>query len=45
MKVYQQVKYERVISNIPKMDLNANLHLTLKLEILKVKVNKKGCNG
>ena len=40
------VKYERVINkSIPTTDLNANLHLTLKLVTLKVKVNIKGCNG
>ena len=37
-----QVKFERVIVNsVPLMDLNTNLHLTLKLEMLKVKVKDK----
>ena len=46
IKEFMQVKFERVIVNsVPLMDLNTNLHLTLKLEILKVKVKDKGCNG
>ena len=40
------IKFERVIVNsTPTMDLNTNLHVTLKLEILKVKVKDKGING
>ena len=34
-----------IINSVPLMDLNANLHLTLKLEMLKVKVKDKGCDG
>ena len=44
--LYMYVKFERVIINsVPLMDINANLHLTLKLEVLKVKVKDKGRNG
>ena len=35
------VKFERLINNSPTMDLNANLHLTLMLEIPNVKVKDK----
>ena len=46
MKVDLNVKYERVvIKSVPAMDINANLHLTLKLEMLKVKVIDKGRNA
>ena len=38
--------FERFISNsAPTVDLNANFHLTLKQEILKVKVKDKDCNA
>ena len=40
------VKYEMVYNNsAPAMDINAYLHLTLKLEMLKFKVKYKDCNG
>ena len=40
------VKYERgIINSFPIMDINPNLHLTLKLEMLKIKVKDKGRNG
>ena len=47
MKVYQNVKYETIIiiKGVPTMDINATLHLVLKLEMLKVKVKNKDCNG
>ena len=46
IKAYMQVKFERVIFNsVSLMDLNTNLHLTLKLEMLKVKVKDKGLDG
>ena len=39
------VKFERVIINsVPFMDLNTNLHLTLKLEMLDFKVKDEGGN-
>ena len=39
---YIQVKYKRLtINSSPTMDLRANLHLTLKLEMWK---NKTNCN-
>ena len=31
-------KFERIINSVPFMDLKSYLHLTLKLEMLKVKV-------
>ena len=44
MKVYLTVKYERVIvDSVPTVDINENLHITLKLEMLKVK--DEGRNG
>ena len=39
IKVYMHVKFERMnVNSFPTMDLNKNLHLTLKLETSKVKV-------
>ena len=32
-----------LLKNIPTMDLNANVHLTLKSLTFKVKVSDKGC--
>ena len=38
IEMYKHGKFERVIVNsFPTIDLNANLNLTLKLEMLKVK--------
>ena len=46
VKVYRNVKYERVIINsVPAMDINAKFYLTLKLETLKVKVKDQGRNA
>ena len=40
------VKFERgTVNSAPTMDLNANLLMALKQEILKVKVKDKGING
>ena len=44
--VYIYVKFESIIIKIcPTMGLNANMHLPLKQEMLKVKVKDKGRNG
>ena len=44
--VYINVKFEIVIINsFPTKDLNANLHLILTLEMLKVKVKDNGNSG
>ena len=46
MNSAHHVKIERIIvKSFPTIELNANLHLTLKLEMSKVKVKNKGHNG
>ena len=46
VNLYVKVMHERFIANnIPLMDMNANLHLTLKPVTLKVNINDTGCNG
>ena len=39
----QSLKKDNMTS-FPMMNLGANLHLTLKLEMLRVKVKDKGCS-
>ena len=46
IKVHMHVKFERgIVKSVSLMEQNANLHLTLKLEMFKVKAKDKSRNG